>query len=58
MLYAAFSDIKEATAHRAAQGGWLFTIDGGNEVLWFSLAFTASTIMTHRTVRGLSGKLF
>jgi len=57
MRSAEFSDIKEAAAHRKQNGGWLFVV-GATNAWWFDAAsYTASSVMTSRQCKGLSGEL-
>ena len=54
---AEFTSIHEATQWRAYNGGWLFVPELGEFCIWFDMSYTPSTIMTHRSVRGLCGEL-
>jgi len=51
-----FADTEAALAHRAQEGGWIFTADSGKAV-WFNLTFTPSKILPHAAIAGLSGRL-
>jgi hypothetical protein len=51
-----FTDTDAALAHRAQEGGWIFSSYSG-EAIWFSTKFTQSKILKHRAIAGLSGRI-
>lgn len=51
-----FADTDAALAHRAQEGGWIFSSYSGTAV-WFSAKFTRSKILQHRAISGLSGRI-
>ena len=57
MRSAEFTDMQAAANYRKENGGWLFVI-GETNVWWFDArCYTASSIMTSRQCKGLSGDL-
>ena len=57
MKNAQFENLIDAAIYRKNHGGWLF-VNECCEAWWFdAYHYTPSTIMLHRSVRGMSGEL-
>lgn len=57
-LFVGFATGADALSYRrqTGRGGWVFVSTDGTAV-WFSLAYTPSSVMTHSAIRGQSGVL-
>ena len=57
-LFVGFATGADALSYRGqtGRGGWVFVSNEGSAV-WFSLAYTPSSVMAHPSIRGQSGVL-
>lgn len=55
-FFCGFDTLADAASHRAQYGGWIFHATEG-VAIWFSPRFTPSSIISHHSTAGLSGKL-
>jgi hypothetical protein len=52
-----FTSVQDAQAHQSLHGGHVFVSNGATRVIWFSLAWTPTPIITSYLVSGVDGKL-